>query len=228
MSVSTVEITRIITEYKELDIGSIRREHKDILDRETADLSQKISDNTKANNADIDGLQKLDAEHKQLQKDSTAAHHDRLKTLGDITDENSKYSKFANDAAVEHSKLRDTIADKEHPLRVLCNEVAILGLENKNLQLVIDTEAALRESKGKAEIAAVTTVNKDLKDQTARFEADIKEERARKDDVHKILAELTSMYCIFGLILPEYFLAIQISYSYANYMLKIHLKMLHI
>ena len=74
------------------------------------------------------------------------------------------------------------------------NEVAILGLENKNLQLVIDTEAALREAKGKAEIVAVTSVNKDLKDQTKRFEDDIKEERARKDDAHKFLADLTSEY----------------------------------
>ena len=145
-------------------------------------------------NAEIDALQKLHGDHKNLQKDNTSAHHDRLKTLADVADENKKYGQFANDAAQEHSKLRDTIADKEHPLRVLRNEVAILGLENKNLQLVIDTEAALREAKGKAEIVAVTSVNKDLKDQTKRFEDDIKEERARKDDAHKILADLTSEY----------------------------------
>ena len=193
MSSTTIEVERIITEYKELDIGSIRREHGDILAKETDDLAAKIRANTEEKNADIDALQNLHGEHKDLQKQNSAAHQGRLQTLADITDENNKYWKFANDAVEEHSQLRDTIADNEHPLRVLRNEVAILGLENKNLQLVIDTEAALREAKGKAEIVAVTSVNKDLKDQTKRFEDDISEESARKDDAHKILDDLSGM-----------------------------------
>lgn len=190
MSSQTVEVTRIITEYKEFNIGNVRTEHAQIIQKECDDLTNKLRANTDENVALIDRMQKLHEEHKNLQKENNAEHEGKKATLNDIVNENNSYDAFAKAAAAEHAGLRDDIAGKEHPLRVLQNEVAILGLENKNLQLVIDTEAALRDAKAQAEISAVTTVNTDLKDQTQRFENDINEEKARKNDAERLLREL--------------------------------------
>lgn len=188
---STIEIREtIVTEYKQFNIESFGSELTSKLDGELKSLSAARQANTDESNKLVDRYANLHNDHKALQKENTDAHEGRKATLDAINKDNNDYSHFAQSAAEEHSKLRDDITSKEHPLRVLQNEVQLLHLDNKNLQQVIDTEAALREAKAQAELSAVTTVNTDLADHTKRLEQDINEEKSKKDDAEKILKEL--------------------------------------
>lgn len=187
----TEQSETIITEYKQFSVETFGKELLSTMDSEIKSLADSQQANTSENQAKVDGYSKLHDEHKTLQRDNTAAHEARKGLLNSMNDDNNDYAKFAAAAVEEHAQLRGDITEKEHPLRVLQNDVQNLNLDNKNLQLVIDTEAALREAKAQAELNAVTTVNTDLKDQTQRLESDIKEERSKRADAKKILDELS-------------------------------------
>jgi chromosome segregation ATPase len=194
MSRQIEEYERVVTEYKNYDIDGLRRELQDDLNRETSNLNRKQDTHKGETTKKVDGYERLQREHKDLQAENNASHESRKDTLAHIQDENTQFDKFAQDAGQQKAQLRDDLANKEHPLRVLHDQVAVLGLENKNLQLVIDTEAALREAKANAETNAVRTVNTDLKDQVNRIETDILDERTKKNDAKRILDDLTNKH----------------------------------
>ena len=194
MSRQVEEYERIVTEYKNYDIDALRRELQDDLNREVSNLNRKQDAHKGETTNKVDGYERLQREHKDLQSENNQSHESRKAALAHIQDENTQFDRFAQDAGVQKAQLRTDLADKEHPLRVLQNQVAVLGLENKNLQLVIDTEAALREAKANAETNAVRTVNTDLKEQVNRIETDIIDERAKKGEAKRILDELTSQH----------------------------------
>jgi chromosome segregation ATPase len=198
----TEQSETIITEYKQFNVESFGNDLLSKVDSEIKGLAAKQQANTAENQGKVDGYSKLHDEHKSLQKENTDAHEARKGLFDAMNEENTAYSKFAQEAAQEHAGLRDEITSKEHPLRVLQNEVQNLNLDNKNLQLVIDTEAALREAKAQAELNAVTTVNTDLKDQTQRLENDIKEEREKKGEAKKILDDLNGKQKFLVLKIP--------------------------
>lgn len=51
------------------------------------------------------------------------------------------------------------MGDLEDKLRNLRDNLSEAQLENKNLQLIVDTESSLRDAKATAEITAVRAVN---------------------------------------------------------------------
>ena len=194
MSKTVEEYEIIVNEYKNYDIDSLRRELQDELNRETSNLNRKQDAHKGDATLKVDGYERLQREHKELQKENNDSHESRKATLAHIQQENTDFDKFAKEAGENKHKLREELANKEHPLRQMQDEVAVLGLQNKNLQLVIDTEAALREAKANAETSAVRTVNTDLKDQVDRIETDILDEKTKKDEVKRILDELTGKH----------------------------------
>ena len=194
MSRTTEEYERVVTEYKNYDIDGLRRELQDDLNKEINTLNLNQDAHKGETTKRIDGYERLQREHKDLQRENNEGFENRKAILTHIQDENIKFDKFAHEATEDKSKLRTELADKEHPLRVLQDQLAVLGLENKNLQLVIDTEAALRESKANAEVSALRTVNTDLKDQVNRIETDILDEKSKKTDAKKILDDLTAKH----------------------------------
>ena len=186
----TQQTETIITEYKQFNVQEYGNELKNQLDNEMKTLADVKKTNTDESNAKIDGYATLHDEHKDLQKENTDAHKSRQANFDTLIEENNSYAQFATEANNEHAGLRDDIANKENPLRVLENEVKLLDLDNKNLQLVIDTENELRNAKAQAELSAVTTANTDLKDLTQRLESNIQEEGNKKGEAEKILKEL--------------------------------------
>lgn len=188
--------TTTITEYKEFNISSYGSELTEEFNTELNSLKSKMTENRKENDEKIDGYEKLHGEHKQLQKDNLKAHEGRVNNFDSMTKANDDYAKFAQNTNQENNEYRVGIADKENPLRHLENDVALLNLDNKNLQQVIDTEAALKDAKAQAEVVAVKAVNSDLKNQTGRLENDIHEEKAKKEEAYRILDDLhVSIYC---------------------------------
>lgn len=90
--------------------------------------------------------------------------------------------------------MRDNLSDLEDTLRKLKCQLSNVTLENKNLQMVVDTEAALKEAKAVAEQQAAGTVNADLKHQVNRIEVDITEEQKKKTEAQRILDELNALH----------------------------------
>jgi chromosome segregation ATPase len=191
MSRTTEEYTRIVTEYKNYDVDGLRRELQDNLNSEINTLNRNQDTHKGETGKKVDGYERLQREHKDLQRENNEGHENRKAILAHIQDENTKFDTHAKQATDEKATLRGDLANKEHPLRQLQDQVAVLGLDNKNLQLVIDTEAALREAKAHSETNAVRSVNTDLKDQVNRIETDILDERNKKNEAKRILDELT-------------------------------------
>lgn len=190
MSTTVERYETIITEYKTFKVSEFGTTLTDTLSTEISDMTKRQAQNINENTQKIDGYEQLHGDHKSLQKDNTKGHEARKRLFDDMNKVNNDYSKFALDAAQEHNGIRGQITSTEHPLRVLQNEVTNLHLDNKNLQQVIDTEAALRKAKAEAELEAVRRVNDDLKLQTDRLQKDINEETSKRADAQKILDEL--------------------------------------
>lgn len=139
-------------------------------------------------------FERLHGDHQQLQKDNLGAGEDRRKVLTEITDATNDFDRHAQDATKDKRQLRDSLGDLEDTLRRLKDQFSNLTLENKNLQLVVDTEAALKEAKATAETQAVTTVNGDLTVQSERLDRDIAEETQKKGEAKRILDDLTARH----------------------------------
>ena len=184
----------IIEEYKSYDIDGLRRELQDELNQEIGTLNRNQETHLSETQKKVDGYERLQVEHKELQKENNDGHENRKAILSHIQEENTNFDTFAHQATEEKGQLRDELANKEHPLRQLLDQVAVLGLDNKNLQLVIDTEAALRDAKAHAETNAVRSVNTDLKDQVNRIDTDILDEKTKKNEAKRILDELIAQH----------------------------------
>ena len=119
-------------------------------------------------------------DHQNLQKENLDAGNGRKKVLESIQSDTNAFDTFAKNAIKEKKGLRDNIGDLEDSLRKLNDQLSNLTLDNKNLQLVVDTEAALKTAKANAEVVSVTSVNRDLKSQVDRINQNITDETDKK------------------------------------------------
>ena len=138
--------------------------------------------------------ERLHTEHQGLQKENISAGDERRKILGEITDATNTFDQHAQEATREKRSLRDQLGDLEDTLWRLRDNFSNVTLENKNLQLVVDTESALKDAKATAETQAVTTVNRDLTEQSERLDRDITDETAKKGEAKRILDDLTAKH----------------------------------
>lgn len=142
----------------------------------------------------IQQYERLHGDHQNLQKENIDAGNQRKKTLEEIQADNNSFDQFAKTAIKDKRGLRDNLADLEDSLRRLKDQLSNITLDNKNLQLVVDTEAALKTAKANAEVQSVTTVNKDLKTQVDRLQRNIQDETDKKGQAKRILDDLTAKH----------------------------------
>lgn len=114
--------------------------------------------------------------------------------LEEIQTDNNQFDQHAKSSIKEKRGLRDNLADLEDSLRRLKDQLSNVTLDNKNLQLVVDTEAALRTAKANAEVQSVSTVNKDLKTQVDWLQRNIQDETDKKGQAKRILDDLTAKH----------------------------------
>ena len=75
-------------------------------------------------------------------------------------------------------------------LRRLRYQLAEIEIENQSYKLLSDAEDQLREALNQSELAAVKSVNKDLKDQIARLRKDVEKGKKNKDGSQRLLDDL--------------------------------------
>lgn len=75
-------------------------------------------------------------------------------------------------------------------LRKLRYQLAEIEIENQSYKLLSDAEDQLREALNQSELAAVKSVNKDLKDQIARLRKDVEKGKKNKDGSQRLLDDL--------------------------------------
>lgn len=194
MSGQDEEYLRVVEEYKNFDIDGYKRELGDDLEKEISTLTTNEDNHKGEGSGKIEGFERLHTEHQGLQKDNIAAGDNRKRILVEVQTETNSYSTFATEATQEKRSLRDNLADLEDTLRRLKDQLSNVTLENKHLQLVVDTEKALKEAKAAAEVQSLTTVNRDLTAQVDRVTADIQEETSKKDEAKRILDELNKLH----------------------------------
>lgn len=165
MSGQDEEYLRVVEEYKNFDIDGFKREVMDQFDKEASTLVNSENAHKGEGIKKIQGYERLHTDHQNLQKENIDAGNQRKKILETIQSENNSFDVFAKTAIKDKRGLRDNLADLEDSLRRLKDQLSNITLDNKNLQLVVDTESALRTAKANAEVQSVTSVNKDLKGQ---------------------------------------------------------------
>ena len=194
MSTADQDYIKTVEEYKNFDIDGFKSEIMHEFDKETSVLNQNEDAHKGDGLKQISQYERLHTEHKDLQSQNLKAGEVRKETLDSIQKSTLDHDAYSKDSTVEKRGLRDNITDLEDTLRRLKDQLSNSNLENKNLQLVVDTESALRGAKATAEVTAVSTVNSDLKDQVDRIDLDIKEETEKKEEASRILQDLTTKH----------------------------------
>ena len=188
------EYLRIVQEYKDFDMDGYRKELLGNFTAETDKINLEQDAHKSSLNKRLDELDRLHGEHKGLQKDNERTNKQRREILSKVEEQNTNFDKYAQESIAEKKKLRDQVADLEDTLRKLKDQLSEVQLDNKNLQLIVDTEGALREAKAQAETSAVKTVNQDLRAQIQRLETEMNEERSMKDSSKRVLDDLEKKF----------------------------------
>jgi hypothetical protein len=102
--------------------------------------------------------------HKATNQDSDAAALERRAIIQKVNDKNLDFESFTRETTIKKSGLREEMANLEDQLRKLRDRKCELEILNRNLEMIVDTEASLRKAKETAESQAVRAVNTDLKD----------------------------------------------------------------
>lgn len=194
MSGQDEEYLRVVEEYKNFDIDGFKREVMDSFDKEVNTLNSKEAGQKGEGIKRIQQYERLHEDHQNLQKENIEAGDGRKKVLENIQKDTIEFDTFAKTAIKEKKGFRDNISDLEDSLRKLNDQLSNLVLDNKNLQLVVDTEGALRNAKANAEVVSVTSVNNDLKTQVARINQNISEEQQKRGEAKRVLEDLTKKH----------------------------------
>ena len=105
----------------------------------------------------------IQGDYKNLVDDNNADHQERRETVTQIIEESKKFDSYVKDSAEEKRNLRAEFDEQEGQLRKLKDQILETEIENKNLQLITETEQSIQDAKDRAEHDAINAVNKDLK-----------------------------------------------------------------
>ena len=120
----------------------------------------------------IEGYERTQEEYKVLVEDSNANHEERRTATEQIVEHTKDFDSYTKDSAIEKRALRAEFDDNEDALRKLKDQILETEIENKNLQLIAETEQSIQDAKDRAESDAVQAVNSDLKDMVGRLSND--------------------------------------------------------
>lgn len=152
----------------------------------------------------IEDYERTQEDYKNLVEDNTVNHDERRRATEQIIEHSRNFEAYTKDSAKQKRDLRAEFDDLEDALRKLKDQISETEIENKNLQLIAETEQSIQDAKDRAEQDAINAVNRDLKELVSRLaadsEADISYQEVSeriKGDVEGNLAQSRSDFEVF-------------------------------
>lgn len=142
----------------------------------------------------IEDFEKVQEDHKALYDGNHSNHDERRKLVENIIQHSKNFEDYSKDSALYKRNLRGELDDLEDTLRKLKDNISELEIENKNLQLIAETEQSIQDAKNRAEADAVNAVNKDLKELVGRLAADSEKDISFKEASERIKLDVMSNY----------------------------------
>ena len=122
--------------------------------------------------AEIEQFEKLQEDHKATHDANNTNHDERRQLAEKIIQQSQEFEDYTKDSAAHKRELRGELDDLEDTLRKLKDQISEIEIENKNLQLIAETEQSIQDAKDRAEEDAVKAVNRDLKELVDRLASD--------------------------------------------------------
>jgi chromosome segregation ATPase len=152
----------------------------------------------------IEDYERTQEDYKNLVEDNIVNHDERRRATEQIIEHSRNFEAYTKDSAKQKRDLRAEFDDLEDALRKLKDQISETEIENKNLQLIAETEQSIQDAKDRAEQDAINAVNRDLKELVSRLaadsEADISYQEVSeriKGDVEGNLAQSRSDFEVF-------------------------------
>lgn len=158
------------------------------------DMGKVHDDHTNQAIGRIEEYEKIQEEHKALYNANSQNHEERRKLTEKIIQHSKNFEDYSKDSAVNKRKLQDELGQLEDTLRKLKDQISEIEIENKNLQLIAETEQSIQDAKNRAEADAVNAVNKDLKDLVARLSTDAEKDISFQEVSERIKKDVENNY----------------------------------
>jgi chromosome segregation ATPase len=142
----------------------------------------------------IEEYEKSQEDYKNLYEDNKANHEERRKLTEQILQHSKNFEGYTQDSANEKRNLRAEFDDLEDSLRKLKDQISEIEIENKNLQLIAETEQSIQDAKDRAEKDAIMAVNKDLKELVNRLAQDAEADISYQEVSERIKTDVGSNF----------------------------------
>jgi chromosome segregation ATPase len=142
----------------------------------------------------IENYERIQDDHKGLYDENHSNHHERRKLTEKIIKQSKEFEQYTKDSAGNKRELRGELDDLEDTLRKLKDQISEVEIENKNLQLIAETEQSIQDAKDRAEADAITAVNRDLKELVSRLSADSEADISYQEVSERIKADVERNY----------------------------------
>lgn len=136
------------------------------------DMARKHDEHTSKAVNRIEEYERIQNQYNPLIGDNNDAHNERRQATEQILLHSKNFEAYTKDSAKEKRDLRAEFDDLEDALRKLKDQISETDIENKNLQLIAETEQSIQDAKDRAEQDAIEAVNRDLKELVSKLAAD--------------------------------------------------------
>jgi chromosome segregation ATPase len=120
----------------------------------------------------IEDYERIQEDYKSLVEDNTVNHDERRSATEQIIEHSRNFEEYTKDSSKQKRDLRAEFDELEDALRKLKDQISETEIENKNLQLIAETEQSIQDAKDRAEQDAINAVNRDLKELVKRLTTD--------------------------------------------------------
>ena len=154
------------------------------------DLGRKHDQHTSEAVNTIEEYERTQEQYNALVDDNTQNHVERRDATEQIIQHSKNFDAYIKDSAKDKRDLRAEFDDLEDALRKLKDQISETEIENKNLQLIAETEQSIQDAKDRAEQDAIIAVNKDLKELVSRLAADAEADISYQEVSERIKADV--------------------------------------
>jgi len=142
----------------------------------------------------IEEYEKTQESYMGLVKDNDAVHDDRRNITLELQKNTEEFDEYSKDSAQTKRDMRAEFDNLEDALRKLKDQISETEIENKNLQLIAETEQSIQDAKDRAEQDAVKAVNKDLKELVNRLSTDADADISYQEVSDRIKTDVETNY----------------------------------
>ena len=142
----------------------------------------------------IEEYEKTQEDYLKIVGENNDAHGERRELVEQIAKHSQDFDQHSKDSADGKRVLRKDFDDLEDALRKLKDQISETEIENKNLQLIAETEQSIQDAKDRAERDAIDAVNKDLKELVARLTSDADADISYQEVSERIKLEVEESY----------------------------------